>query len=139
MSRQDQTYVSVTIDWPGLGNLGVWENRTGGKGDSDSTKHREGGMGPQLAYGGPQTIDNASVERRFDPLRDGSILKALYAARGRARMTIVEVLLDEHAQPWAVGPNSWSGKLKSVDSGEANANSNDIRMISLEQDTDQFA
>lgn len=139
MSRTDQTLVTVIIDYPGLGNLGIFEDRTGGKGESESVKHREGGMGPELSYGGPQSTDNVTVARRFDPIRDGNIAHALMAARGRANMHVVEMLLDTYGNPWNVGPMSWNGKLKSVELGDANANSTAIRMLTLEQDTEQFS
>lgn len=143
MSREDQGAVTVIIettpgvDWPGLGNLGTWENRTGGTGGSDSTKHREGGMGPLKSFGGPQTIDNAVVARRYDLTRDHSKIKALMAARGKALMTIIEQPLDEYGVAFG-DPISYKGRLIEVDQGEINANSSDIRMITLTQDTESI-
>lgn len=138
MSREDQTLVTVTIEFPGLGNLGTWENRTNGKGGSDTTKHREGGMGPIKSFGGPQTIDNVQVARRFDPVRDAPLLKTLYRARGRARMIVTEQLLDEFSTAFG-DVTTWTGKLAEVDPGNANANSGAIRMITLTQDTEDIS
>lgn len=138
MSREDQGHVSVHIDFPGLGDLGVWENRTGGAGDSDSTKHREGGMGAIVSLGGPQTLDNVTVARRYDIPRDHPFIKTLYRARGRATMTVVEQPLDEYGAAWG-DPTTYTGKLKAVNPGDINANSNDVRMIELEQDTEDVS
>lgn len=138
MSLEIQGSVSVHIDFPGLGDLGIWENRTGGEGDSDSVKHREGGMGPILALGGQQTLNNINVARRYDLTRDHPFIKTLYRARGRARATVVEQPLDEFGVAFG-DPVSYSGKLKQVTPGSINANSNDVRMIELEIDLEAVA
>lgn len=138
MSREDQGSVTVIIDWPGLGNLGVWENRTGGSGGADSTKHREGGMGPQRSYGGPQTLENCQVARRYDFTRDHSKIKALFAARGKAPMIVIEQPLDEYGVAFG-DVITYNGRLMEVNQGDVNANSGDIRMIELTQDTDSVA
>jgi hypothetical protein len=140
-SREDQAKVTVIIEkepgvpWPGLGNLGTWENRTGGSGGSDSTKHREGGMGDLLSYGGPPTMENVVVARRYDLSRDHAVIKALFDARGKARMTVIEQPLDEYKVAFGE-PISYTGRLNDVNQGDVNANSNDIRMITLTQDTE---
>ncbi len=147
MSREDQARVTVFVEkkvngawvpWPGLGNLGVWENRTGGGGDSEETKHREGGMGIYVSLGGPQTIDNVTVARRYDLVRDSPIVAELYRARGKARVTVVEQDLDEFGVADGA-THTWSGKLKSVAKGDSNANSTDVRMITCEISSDSFA
>lgn len=136
MSREDNSHITVFVDFPGLGDLGIFENRTGGKGDSDSTKHREGGMGELRSHGGPQTMENVTVSRRYDIARDHSKYKLLMRARGRARMRVVDQPLDEYGS--AVGePVVYQGKLKAVNPGDGNANSNDIKMLELEQDTER--
>lgn len=147
MSLEHQARISVRVEkrvngqwvaWPGLGDLGVWENRTGGDGDSEETKHREGGMGPLLSFGGPQTIDNVTVARRYDNVRDAPTIAELMRARGKARVIITEQDLDEYgAADGAV--HSWTGKLKKVAKGGTNTNSSDIRMVELEVSADTFA
>lgn len=145
MSREDQARVTVFVGkedasgkinpWPGLGDLGIWENRTGGDGDTDSTKHREGNMGQEKSFGGPQTTNNVSVSRRYDLTRDHPFIKALYAARGKAILIVTEQPLDEYGAAFG-DPLSWRGKLKGVNPGDRNANSNSIKMVTLEQDTE---
>jgi hypothetical protein len=141
MSREDQGKVRVQImldeqtPWPGLGDLGDWENRTGGSGGSDSVKHREGGMGPLKSYGGPPTMENVTVARRYDFVRDHAKIKALFAARGKALMLVTETPLDEYGVAFG-DPIVYKGKLNDVNQGDVNANSNNIRMITLIQDTE---
>lgn len=145
-SREDQARVTVKIErspgvpWPGLENLNAesWENRTGGAGGSDTTKHREGGMGPLLSFGGPPTMENVVVARRYDTVRDHSMIRALYAARGRANMTVIEQPLDEYGVAFG-DPVTYTGKYIDVNPGDVNANSNNIRMIQLTQDTEGIA
>lgn len=146
MSRQDMARVTVTFEkrvnnqwvpWPGLGSTGVWENRTGGGGDSEETKHREGGMGVYVSLGGPTTIDNVTIARRYDHIRDAPLYSELMTARGKARVTVVEQDLDEFGvADGAV--HTWSGKLKSVSKGDTNANSTDVRMLTCEISSDSF-
>lgn len=138
MSLEIQGSVQIHIDFPGLGDLGVWENRTGGDGDSDSIKHREGGMGPILALGGTQTLDNLTVARRYDLTRDHPFIKTLYRARGRAKMTVVEQPLDEFGVAFG-DPTTYAGKLKKVTPGNIDSNSNSVRMIELELDTESIS
>jgi hypothetical protein len=133
--RADQARITVFVDFPGLGDLGVWENRTGGSGDSDSTKHREGGMGPTLALGGPQTQENVTVARRQDNVRDLPLIPLLMAARGRAPMRVTEQPLDEYDNAFGA-PLTWTGKLKQCNPADRNANSNDAAMLELEMDTE---
>lgn len=138
MSREDQSLVTVIVDWPGLGDLGTWENRTGGAGTSDSTKHREGGMGPLRSYGGPPTMDNVVVARRYDYVAVHTRIKTLMNARGKATMYVVEQVLDEYGVVFG-DPLTYTGKLIEVNQGDANANSSDIRMVELTQDTESIA
>ncbi len=147
MSREDQSAISVFVEkkvsgtwvpWPGLGDLGIWENRTGGGGDSEETKHREGAMGDYVSLGGPQTINNVTVARRYDHVRDAPIIAELYRARGRGRVTIVEQDLDEFGVADGA-THTWRGKLKSVDPGDTNANSTGVKLFSLEISSDSFA
>lgn len=138
MSREDQGAVNVHIDFPGLGDLGVWENRTGGEGDSDSLKHREGGMGEIKTLGGAQLLDNVTVARRYDLSRDHPHIQALYRSRGRAVMTVVEQPLDEYGIAFG-DPMTFRGKVKKVTPGDINANSNNVRMIELEMDIESVA
>lgn len=149
MSREDQGHVTVFIGklnpatgnydpWPELGDLGVWENRTGGTGGSDTTKHREGGMGALKSYGGPQTFENAVVAKRLDFSTDWPKIKALMGARGKAYMRITEQVKDEYGTAFGTSL-TYTGKLAEVDQGEVNANSGDIRMVTLTQDTDNIA
>lgn len=147
MSRQDQARITVYVErkvngawvaWPGLGNIGVWENRSGGGGDSEELKHREGGMGEYVSLGGQQTLDNITIARRYDLVRDAPIVAELYRARGKARVTVVEQDLDEFGV--ADGRvHAWRGKLKAVKKGDSNANSTDVRMVECEISADSFA
>lgn len=95
-------------------------------------------MGPLRSYGGPQTMENVVVARRYDTARDHNKIKALMAARGKARMIVIEQTLDELGNAFG-DVLTYTGKLIDVNQGDVNANSNDIRMCELTQDTESVA
>jgi hypothetical protein len=63
---------------------------------------------------------------------------AIYRARGRAVMTVVDQPLDEFGVAFG-DPVTYKGKLKKVTPGNINANSNDVRMIELEMDIESVS
>lgn len=144
--REDQAKITCVLErkeggnwvpWPNTDWLAaiIWENRTGGGAGSESTKHRPGNMGDQESLGGPQTLENVTIERRYDGTTLGpQRYKILKEARGRGRLTITEQQLDEFAVAFG-DAISFQGKLVGVNLGGPNANSNGVRMLSLECET----
>lgn len=135
MSLESNRNVTVHIEHPGLGALGTFATRTGGKADSEETKHKPGGMLPEQAWGGAPTTDNVVLTRQFVRERDAALRAGLLAARGKARVKISDQLLDPDGNGFAA-PTVWTGILKSFDMPDADANSNDAAMLELEVSTD---
>ena len=63
----DMVYLGKTYD------LGVWDTWEGAGITAENTKHRRGGMGIQVAVGGVVTIEDLTVGRDYDLLRDNPI------------------------------------------------------------------
>lgn len=117
-------------------NLGVFDARTGGQGDSEETVYYPGAMGERQSLGGRQTADNVIVSRNYRIVRDHQqLINRLYAGRGSARMIVTQTPLD--ASKNAYGPPiTWRGTLKRVSAPEHNSSSNDAAMLELEMTTD---
>jgi hypothetical protein len=134
-ARQDQAKIQVHIDWDGLRDMPdeVWDERTGGNMDSDSTKYRLGNMGPQLSLGGLKNIQNITCRRLFrDP--DHARIDNYFDAVGRAPCTVHEWLLDGGGSPYG-SPIVWTGTLKRVNPPDRNSNSQEAAIIEIEIDT----
>lgn len=89
---------SITVDVTYRGELrsfGVFDTWEGGNVTAENTKHRRGGMGPQVAIGGPVTIEDVTVSRDYDLSRDHKHAHWLSNAVGRARVVAKKQYLDE--------------------------------------------
>jgi hypothetical protein len=131
---KNQWRVSVFIDYPGLGNLGPFDQSTGGAGESAEKKYREGGARDQSVLGGARMRSNVTVERLFRGERDGPIFKRLDNARG-AQMVVNKQPRDEDGND--VGePIIYRGKVKSVTGPDTDSNDDDGEAkLSIEQST----
>jgi hypothetical protein len=127
-AREDTFAVSVTIDGR---DFGVWENRTGGEGDSEDNKVRLGGMGPEVSLGGSKTLGNITLRKLYDLDGIGNDIAWLYAVRGRAPVVVTNQPLDQdgnvHGRRW-----TWQGVLKAVTPPDYDAQGTDAAYIEIE-------
>lgn len=111
-------------------DLGIFDTWEGGNVTADNTKHRRGGMGPQVAVGGPKTIEDVTVTRDYDVLRDHQHAHWLSSVVGKARVTASKIWLDD--DDIAFGrPLVYTGVLIGYVNPEADSDSGDIAMVSL--------
>ena len=132
MSRSDQYSVSLIV---GGTNLGVWDSLSGGTADSDESKHRAGGLGPEKALGGAPTTENVTVARLYDLNRDHANYHWLLGQRGRGSATVVKQPLDLDGNAFG-RPVVYTGIVKSVQAPEHDSTSSDPGMITVEISTD---
>ena len=125
MSTQSDYQVTVSVDGK---PLGVWDTRSGGDTDSDIGS-KNTGEGRKLYHGRPNYAD-LTVSRDFERERDHELSRTLERRAGRAPMTVSEQPLDEDGNAWGK-PKVWTGKLKSVNTGEYDADSGDPRTLEL--------
>src|SRR6478609_6852423 len=85
----DLIYAGVTYP------LGVFDTWEGGNVTAESTKHRRGGMGVQIAIAGVPTIEDVTISRDYDLARDLPMAHILSDAVGRSRIVATETYLDE--------------------------------------------
>src|SRR5690349_15254307 len=109
--RSDQSSVSLSVE--GKDAPFVFNKKTGGKADSEGSKSFPGGMRPQKAHGGPQVVEDLTLEGEFVPGRDNDFIQWLKSVRGWGVANAAEHALDRQGNVWGqIG--SWVGVLKSV-------------------------
>lgn len=118
MSREDQYNVTVTVSYVRDGtrqtqSLGTFDGFTGGDVDSEETKFWPGGLGQQISLGGRRTVNNFTVSRLYDLVRDHPLMGWLMGGVGKADVTATKQPLTIDGA--ATGrPLVYQGKLKSV-------------------------
>ncbi|XBB66865.1 hypothetical protein ABFU82_22575 [Nocardioides sp. WV_118_6] len=125
MSTQDQYRVTVTVDGR---PLGVFDSRSGGESDTDITKKKTG-EGPKVYSSKPDTGD-VTVGRGYERERDHELARWLRTRCGKGKMVISEQPLDDEDQAWGV-PTTWTGILKTVNTGDTDTDSSDPRELEL--------
>lgn len=127
MSTQSQSLVTVVVDGR---PLGVFDTRTGGESSGEITKYRPGGQARQKSYGGRAETGDVTVTRVNERERDNDLVKWLRTRVVVGEMSINEQPLDDNDQPWGK-PTTWTGRLQSVNGGDTDSNSNDVRPLEL--------
>lgn len=134
--RQDQANISLTVD--GRKIPFVFSRREGGQSMSEESKTYPGGGAPQKAHGGPQMVENLTLAGEFVPARDQDTLRWLRTRVGKGSCSVTEQLLDVDGAAFG-RPETWTGVLLSVNTGNYDASSADPREIELEVSTDGVA
>jgi hypothetical protein len=131
-SREDQYAVTVSV--AGV-SLGTFDKLSGGELDSEETKYRPGGMGAEVALGGPKTVSNVTVSRIYSLDGDHAAnLASLKAAIGKGAVTITKQPLDADGNAYG-SPVVYNGILKNVKLPDHDSQSNDPGMLELEVST----
>lgn len=134
--RQDQASISLTVN-----NVQVpfiFSRREGGNVTSEESKTYPGGMRPQKAHGGPQSVENVTLAGEFIPSQDHGALRRLATLAGKGAASVSEQLLDVDGNAFGV-PTTWTGVLMSVTTGDYDASSSDPRELEVEISTDGVA
>jgi hypothetical protein len=128
-STEQQFLPTVSID--GLGNLGNYDKFSGGDAKASVTKHRPGGMGPQVSYLSLPEYSTITVSRVYDEGRDHALIGTLRTLVGAVYGTVSVQPLDQNAAPFGT-PTTYRGRLSSVNAGNADSTSSTPRMYDLE-------
>lgn len=130
-ARQNQSRVTLIVDGR---NLGVWDDKTGGDSDSNSTQYFQGGMGPRISLGGTQQVNNIVLSR----LEDDSVIafaKWLVSRSGKGKAVCSQQKLDDEGNP--VGdPIVWTGKTKRSKYADVQSQSNSPAQFECEIEVD---
>jgi hypothetical protein len=107
----------VTAWAEGIGDIGLFDQSSGGMGDSEEKKYREGGQIDESVLGGARSRSNVTIERLWRAERDGPIFKRLDAGRGKIQLIITKTPCDADLNPIVlpgVSPLIYRGKVKAV-------------------------
>jgi hypothetical protein len=111
-------------------DLGVFDTWEGGGVTADNTKHRRGAMGPQIAIGGPKTVEDVTITRDYDPPRDHQHTHWLSAIVGRARVVARKSVLDDDGVAFG-RPVTIRGILVGYTHPDHDSDSGDTAMVGL--------
>lgn len=128
-ARNNRITVSVTFNGE-TRNLGVFDTWEGGNVTADNTKHRRGGMGPQVAVGGPVTIEDVTVSRDYDLERDHQHAHWLSTAVGRGRVSATKQYLDDDGNNFG-DVIVITGILIGYNQPASDSDSSDVAMVEL--------
>ena len=134
--RQDQASISLTVDGERIPF--VFNRREGGQSSSEESKTYPGGGRPQKAHGGPAMVENVTLAAEFVPAQDHETLRRLRTRVGKGSAVVTEQLLDVDGVAFG-RPDTWTGVLMSVTSGNYDASSADPREVEIEISTDAVA
>lgn len=133
MSRTDQERCTVNI---GGRDLGVFDMFSGGEADSDDTKHRGGGMGPEESLGGPRSRGDFTLSRLYKLERDHGLAKFLDSQAGNGKVVATRTMLTRDRV--ATGePITFTGTLKTFNHPDHDSNSSDKKMVSMVVSADE--
>ena len=131
--RQDQSSCTVTINGRELPM--VFNKRDGGTVDSPESKTFPGAGRKQRAHTGSAEVENVTLNGEMVPDRDHETLQWLKQLIGtEPEAGVVENALDANGAAYRV-LNTWTGLLKSVNTGQYDANSSDPREFEIEIST----
>lgn len=120
----DLTYKKKTYE------LGVFDTWEGGNVTAESTKHRRGGMGVQIAVAGVPTIEDVTISRDYDLLRDNPMAHTLSQAVGRGKIVATKHYLDFNGDRFG-DPIVITGVLVGYNEPNSDSDSADIAMFEI--------
>lgn len=126
-----QNEITVDVIFKGVTyELGVFDTWEGGGVTAESTKHRRGGMGIQIAVAGVPTIEDVTIGRDYDLARDNPMAHKLSDAVGRARAVATKYYLDVEGNRKG-DPIILRGLLVGYTEPNSDSDSSDISMFQL--------
>lgn len=126
-----QNEITVSVKYRGeTRSFGIFDTWEGANVTADNTKHRRGGMGPQVAIGGPVTIEDLTVSRDYDLARDNPNGHWLANAVGRATAVATKQYLDSDGLAFGI-PTVITGVLIGYNEPNADSDSGDVAMLEI--------
>jgi len=126
-----QNNITVEVTYKGeLKRLGTFDTWEGANVTAENTKHRRGGMGQQVAIGGPVTIEDLTVSRDYDLTRDNPLAHWLSRAVGRGQASATKQYLDADGTAYG-NPIIITGVLIGYNEPNADSDAADVAMFEL--------
>jgi hypothetical protein len=125
--REDQADIRVKV--AGIAYGDSWATAQGGNLDTDDSKTRPGGMGKEVAVGGPSSRDDMTVETQLNDVVLG-FHKTLENKLGVAECKVAITFLGPDRLPTGA-TQTVTGVLKSVALPDLASDSNSVGMYTL--------
>ena len=109
----------------------IFDTFSGGDVTATPTKHRPGGMGPEVSYLSLPSYTDVSIGRVYDEGRDHALIAQLHSLVGNTYCTVSVQPLDADANPYG-SPRTYRGRIASVKDGKADSTSHTPRMWTLD-------
>lgn len=127
MSTASQSLITATVNGR---PLGVFDTRAGGSTGAEVQQHRAGG-GTQKSYGSPKkTTSDVTITRTYERERDIAELAHWLRTQVGKIGSVSEQPLDDDGVAWG-RPTTFTGRFKDVDTGDADSDSDDRRVMTL--------
>lgn len=127
-TRQDTFVIRLHINGE---SFGIWDKKTGGDLDSDTTTYFPGAMKDQEDLGGRATASNITLQRLYDRVDDHDRINTLLAGAGKAKVTVSQRPMDEDANEYGKSI-IWSGRLKRVLPPDVDSESSSAALYEVE-------
>lgn len=127
-TRQDTWVVRLTVDGE---NWGIWDKKTGGDSDSETTTYYPGGMKDQDDLGGRSTVGNITLQRNYDRIDDHARIQRLLNRQGKATVTISQRPMDQDGNEYGKSIH-WNGRLKRVLPPDVDSESSTAALLEIE-------
>lgn len=125
---QNGSIVNLTVE--GRRMPMVFSRREGGGTTAEISTSFPGGALPAVAVTAPATVEEITLNGHFVPARDHDTIRWLKSRTGRAECSIGEQMIDIDGRAFG-RPDTWTGLLQSVHSGDYDANSSDPREFTI--------
>lgn len=127
-TRQDTWVLRLHINGQ---DFGIWDKKTGGELDSESTVYYPGNMRGQQDLGGRKASGNITLQRLYDIYDDHDKIATLLNGAGRASAKVTQRPLDENGNEHG-GFITWAGRLKRVTTPDVDSESSSAALYEVE-------
>jgi hypothetical protein len=128
-TSQEQFLWTLVVD--NYGRVGRFDNGSGGDANANVTKHRQGGMGPEITLPALPTYTDITLERMYDDYRDHALIRQLRPLVGRNHCTVTMQPLDQDGHSFGY-PRVSRGRLSNLKDGSTTSDSTAPRMWSID-------
>jgi len=109
----------------------VFDKFAGGDVQASISKHRPGGMGPEISYLALPSYSDVTISKAWNTAVDNGVWAQLNNLIGNTIAQVTVQPLDDGGNAWGQG-TVYTGRLAKVTPGGTDANSNAVRMLEVD-------
>jgi len=116
----------------------VFDKFSGGDVQASISKHRPGGMGPEISFLALPTYSDVTISKAWNTGIDNAVWSDLINLIGNSIAQVTVQPLDDGGNAWGAG-TVYTGRIAKVTPGGADANSNNVRMLDVDLSVETIA